>query len=395
MEQKKIGVYNHLRYYGLGRGKYAECMSKTFVSNVYGLRYVNLVTAIMAGVYALFPIVIEQNLPKAGVYFAASLFAAVMAYVSMRLCRQHKQGISVSKSFVYALMILFYCNAMFFGIYIGVWSNPELSAVTFMGFLISALFLFINSPAFNAALTFCALAVFIVSTIIVKQPGVWIYDVTNASIAGIISVFFTWYITKHKVSAAVYASQLESERSSFYDQSTTDELTGLKNRRDFNQTFHRYLTSYRDTDSYLCLAIADIDCFKPYNDYYGHVKGDECLRAVGSAIMDVQGGMGAYAARVGGEEFAFLWFENDKNAANRVFNQLQQKIEELGIPHEKSTAARHVTVSMGIYVARCGAQTDSQEMYNLADGALYEAKDSGRDRVVIWDAEGNKQTVTP
>jgi diguanylate cyclase (GGDEF)-like protein len=391
----KKSRYDTWRYYGLEREEYTECISRTFVNNIYSLRAINMVSAVMAACYMLFPIAVEGNWPKAGIYLIASVFGGVMALLSKRLCSRHAQGKRVGKQYVYTLVILFYGNAMLFGTYIGVWSNTELSAVTFMGFLISALFLFNNPPIFNAALTFGAMAIFTVSTVLMKEASVWVHDVTNMSIAGIISLIFTWYVTRHKMLAALNASKLESERNRYYDQSMVDELTQLKNRRDFDQTFYRYLTNYRDSDIFLCLAILDIDFFKEYNDHNGHLKGDECLRAVGQALADLRDVAGVYAARVGGEEFALLWFQKDQDGAGRLAAGVQRRIRDLNIPHANSSVSPLLTVSLGIYMARCGSKNDAQTVYEQADGALYEAKRNGRNCAVIWNEDGEKSTLHP
>jgi diguanylate cyclase (GGDEF)-like protein len=127
----------------------------------------------------------------------------------------------------------------------------------------------------------------------------------------------------------------------------------------------------------------DIDFFKNYNDYYGHPKGDECLRSVGKMLNDLQNNVGVYAARVGGEEFAMLWFEEDSANADRVTALISRNMRELNIPHEKSQAAPYVTVSIGVFIVRCGVFNDTNALYDLADKALYAAKTKGRNCAVI------------
>ncbi|MDR0474312.1 MAG: GGDEF domain-containing protein, partial [Treponema sp.] len=188
------------------------------------------------------------------------------------------------------------------------------------------------------------------------------------------------------------AGKLEEERNNYYDQSTIDELTGLKNRRDFMQTFQRRLSSYRSTDDWLCIAIMDIDFFKNYNDHYGHLKGDECLRSIGRALNSLRD-KGVYAARVGGEEFALIWYENDTMHIDETASLIRQKINELNIPHEKSKAASNITISVGIHTIRCGASNDGQSLYDNADKALYEAKRGGRNRTVIYEHDKLQKAV--
>jgi diguanylate cyclase (GGDEF)-like protein len=184
---------------------------------------------------------------------------------------------------------------------------------------------------------------------------------------------------------------LEEERNKYEDQSITDELTQLKNRRDFNQTFRRFLSNYRASDDWLCIALTDIDYFKLYNDHYGHQQGDECLRKIGKAINS----SGVYAARVGGEEFAMLWFEKDPAHADKVIHQLIDTIKNLKIPHEKSKASDYVTMSIGVYIWRCGSYHDMQNLYDLADKALYTAKGSGRNCAIVSGDDIKQYKITP
>ena len=383
MKRRKRNILYLLRFYTLERDEYIDCMNKIFWRNIFSLRTVNIVVAVMAFCFMLFPVVFEKDLPKAGIYLAVSAFAALLAVFSRRRYKRHNLGKHVSKSAVYALIILCYSNVILFGIYLGVWANPEKLAVTFMGFLICALFLFVNPPVFNLVLTLSAMAIFITSTVLIKSPQNWIFDIVNVIIAGVVSLIFTWYVAMYKLSAALSAGKLEEERNSYYNQSTVDELTQLKNRRDYMQTFQRYLTDYRDSDKYFCLAVIDIDFFKNYNDYYGHPKGDDCLRSIGGAFNDLCKTTGVYAARIGGEEFAMLWFEKEIDGLRNVVSQIQQRVSGLNIPHAKSKTAQNVTVSIGIYISECGAMDNTGVMYNLADDALYEAKKNGRNCAVI------------
>ena len=188
---------------------------------------------------------------------------------------------------------------------------------------------------------------------------------------------------KQNKELVLIANKLENERNHYFDKSTIDELTQLKNRRDFMDTFKRYLSNYRQSDKFLCIAIMDIDYFKKYNDHYGHLAGDECLKNLGNTLKDFQQEMKVYSARVGGEEFALLWFEEKANNAEKNALQLKQKIDDLKIPHEKSEVSSYMTVSIGICIAECGVSNNINELYNKADKALYNAKGNGRNQIVV------------
>jgi diguanylate cyclase (GGDEF)-like protein len=366
-------------------------MNKVFSTNLYSLRQVNTVIAIFVAVFSLFPIFYEKEIRKAAVYITVALVALLLRWLSNYMM----QKADIKNRYIYALSILFYANILLFGIYLSVWSNPDAIASIFYCFLICTLLLFVNSPVYNLFLTFCILAIFIVSTVMVKIAEDSAIDIVNALIAGVMSLYFSWLIAKLRLGNELSTSKLEDERNRYYNQSTIDELTQLRNRRDFMQTFQRYLVNYRSTDDWLCVAIADIDFFKNYNDYYGHPRGDDCLRSIGAVLNSLKDSLGVYAARVGGEEFALLWFEKDLSHVKNVINYLDTSIYELKIPHEKSKASPYITVSIGVCVERCGSHNDAETLYDLTDKALYAAKGSGRNCAIVNGSEIKQYKIDP
>ena len=372
-------ILNKWRYYTLGKEQYYQCMRKVFLNNLYSLRQSNIVITVFAFCFMLFPIVIEKNLHKAGIYFITVIVALLLAVFANHRYKQFTREKQVKHFHVYMLTTVYYVNIILFGIYLGIWANPDKLAVSFMTFLICAFFLFITSPLYNLLLTLGAMTVFIVSAIIVKDPQNWVFDIANVLVAGSVSLIFGWQVTMLRMVSALSVSRLKED-------STVDELTRLKNRRDFMQTFQRRLSNYRSSDDWLCIAIMDIDFFKDYNDHYGHTQGDECLRSIGKAL-NILGNTGIYAARVGGEEFALLWPEKEAKHIQNTISRIQLAINELKIPHAKSKVADHVTVSIGIHTVRSGSSDDINTLYDIADKALYAAKRSGRNRAVIHGTE--------
>jgi len=376
-------LLKHWLFYGLGRDEYKKSMEMVFPKNVHSLRRTNaVVTLILAG-FVFVPILLDKNLTKAMFYIGTGVIAALI-YIFVR-CIYHRINSEkkVRKKLVYLLICLSYVNVIAFGIYLGVWANPGNIAGSFLSILICALLLF-NIPAvFYYTLTACSTVVFIVIVSIVKSPAECGIDIPNALFAGTVSMIFGWHIIMNRLSLSSIAHRMENERNDYFDQSTVDELTQLKNRRDFMITFQRFLTHHRQDDNYMCVAILDIDYFKNYNDYYGHPKGDDCLRKVGKTLKDLQRLLNIYAARIGGEEFALIWFERETANVRNVASLISEMIRRLNIPHEKSTAAPYVSVSIGICVAECGESNDMDILYNRADEALYLAKKDGRNRAFI------------
>ncbi|MCL2069141.1 MAG: GGDEF domain-containing protein [Oscillospiraceae bacterium] len=372
-------------------------MKKTTEDNIIGLRQANAMVAIMALGFSFFPVVIENNLPKAGVYFLFSAIGMLLWFAARSCYRQHKQGEQIEPARIYTLIALFYTNIMLFSIYIGVWANPVQLAGSFMGFMVVALFMFIAPPAFNLCLTLSAMVVFVTSAVIIKDSSLWVFDLANALLACIIGLVFGWRITRYRISAMVSAGKLEEERNNYKIQSTMDELTQLKNRRDFEQAFDRFMRNHRSSDRWMCIALIDVDCFKKYNDHYGHLKGDESLQAIGKLLNDIREGMGVYAARIGGEEFALIWFEErDWSRVNDIVTWIHRGVRDLNIHHERSIAEAYLTVSIGVYVSQCGLSGDERRrfIYEQADKALYQAKESGRNCSIISGEDFEQYKIT-
>jgi len=371
------------RYYSLGFEEYKKCMDRAFKDNVYRLFLANRSVTIFALIFTIYPLFVAKNYFNALFYIGTSIIALFFTIYTNYLYKQQKNGKILKKSFIYFLITLYFINVIVFGIYLGVWANPGKYAVSFMGILICALFLFNISPMFFLLQTISAMAVFMVVTSLVKPLDCSIMDITNSLFAGLLSLYFGWQIITHRITSALTIDELENERNNYLDQSTIDELTQLKNRRDFMQTFQRFIANPRQSDNYLCLAIMDIDFFKSYNDHYGHPKGDECLRNIGKALNSLNESMNIYVSRIGGEEFAMLWFEKDVLNAKEIAEKVNQMVRDLNIEHEHSEIAPYVTISIGVHISPCGAINDKQILYDLADKALYAAKTSGRNCAVV------------
>lgn len=163
---------------------------------------------------------------------------------------------------------------------------------------------------------------------------------------------------------------------------TTDALTGVFNRRHFDESLQREWQRARRTGCPLSLLMVDVDHFKRYNDTYGHPAGDACLKSVGLVLQEVARRSIDVVARLGGEEFAILLPDTDLQGAFDVGAAAVQKMRELVIPHAASLTASHVTVSAGVATSAQGTHDDegTDGLMARADAALYAAKSSGRDR---------------
>ncbi|MBO9687181.1 MAG: diguanylate cyclase [Mitsuaria chitosanitabida] len=160
-----------------------------------------------------------------------------------------------------------------------------------------------------------------------------------------------------------------------------DAVTGLANRRRFNEAAAEEWRRARRSGGSLGLVLADVDAFKRYNDQMGHLKGDEALAAVGAVFAASVGRAGDLAARYGGEEFVVLLPGADRAAAADVAEHIRAGIEALGLPHPSSPAAPVLTVSLGVAACVPSDERTLESLIAEADDALYTAKREGRNRV--------------
>jgi diguanylate cyclase (GGDEF)-like protein len=194
------------------------------------------------------------------------------------------------------------------------------------------------------------------------------------------------YITKPFSPSIVRArvrNQLELKRyrDLLEKLSTTDGLTSIPNRRQFDQTLDREWRRGVRNQSTLALILMDVDGFKAFNDHYGHVAGDDCLRMVAASVAQIARRPGDLAARFGGDEFACLLPETNSGGALMAATRVQENVNNMQIPHAFSTAADHVTISAGLAAMVPVLGQSPSELIKRADERLYAAKQRGRNQV--------------
>lgn len=169
------------------------------------------------------------------------------------------------------------------------------------------------------------------------------------------------------------------------DLALLDGLTGIPNRRRFDETLQVEWHRSRRNSTRLSLLMIDIDFFKLYNDTYGHLAGDDCLRSVAKAMAGTMQRGGDLLARYGGEEFACILADTDSAGAQAVAERIIQAVAELAIPHATSLVAPHITVSVGFCTSLPDSAHSSEQLLSCADRNLYLAKQTGRNRVHLCD----------
>ena len=179
------------------------------------------------------------------------------------------------------------------------------------------------------------------------------------------------------------ATDLHEAQKRLRHLATTDALTGLANRREFDEQLHLEVQRARRSGEPLALVMADIDAFKAYNDHCGHAAGDDCLRQFALAMKSVFARELDVVARYGGEEFAILLPGTGVEGAFNLTERLLQRLQREALPHPASPVAAVVTASFGITAFGARDPDDEIHLLRRADRALYEAKQTGRNRVCL------------
>jgi len=175
-------------------------------------------------------------------------------------------------------------------------------------------------------------------------------------------------------------ANLELERLS-----SLDGLTGLTNRRRFDELFfHEWKRAIR-VGSTLSIILIDIDHFKAYNDRYGHPAGDECLRRVAATLRETAARPGDSVARYGGEEFVAVLADTDTVGARALAERMRTAVEKLQLEHAASPTSPHVTLSLGVATTTPADTSTHTALLAAADEALYESKKGGRNRASFRD----------
>ena len=161
-----------------------------------------------------------------------------------------------------------------------------------------------------------------------------------------------------------------------------DGLTGIPNRRNFDVTFEKEIRRAARSKSFLSLILMDIDFFKKYNDHYGHVAGDSCLRQVAKAVEGVKKRGSDFAARYGGEEFVMILPGSDMEGAMQLAEDVRCAVAALNIQHTTSDVAEYVSLSLGVATILPNQKMLLVDLIKAADKALYQAKANGRNCVI-------------
>ena len=312
----------------------------------------------------------------------AATFALFLVIVYLLIGRMLSNQMLYPFTQVKTLVFLISAVMYLCGIYSGTQlSGGELGVLSVWMFLLVQIS-FDITPLQNliTVLTFAGL--FLLIDRQMKTPERWQEDIIFTSVSVLVGLFISYHQSHLALDNIIAKSNLQKTNFALYHTATTDELTGLMNRR---MLFDRYETILSDcvaTKCSIACVILDIDDYKQFNDSYGHPEGDALLRRIGGLLCAFSLETGIDIGRIGGEEFLAVWQEGNVSRCEAVAEELRRAIEQMAIPHMGSMDYDRVTMSVGLCLL---PHEKAQGAYLYADKALYRAKEAGKNCACYFD----------
>ncbi|MDR1353072.1 MAG: GGDEF domain-containing protein [Treponema sp.] len=378
-----LPLFSFLHYYSFSRDTLESCREDILKYNTKSLAVISLATGALLLIYAAVQFAPEQPVFGPAVLAAASVPEFLIFVYANRLIRTVKYA----GRFFYPVLLLYILTVLLSGIYLEVFCRRNQNAANFVILLICFQAVFRIPALYNLLLAAGMALVFSAAAVLFKPAGIGRADVVQIAISALVEIALSWHMSYMGIKEMLTVHSLSRDRDRFREESVRDELTGLSNRREYQNVVRFYVNASQHVHQTVCVIMLDVDFFKNYNDYYGHQKGDEVLKAIGGVLKQLIKEDKVFSARVGGEEFIVLWTENRIAEAERVAIKLLNMIIDLKIPHARSSVAPYVTASLGLYVLRGGITDSTEDLYREADYALYEAKARGRNCIMLRDSE--------
>ncbi|MCW8839165.1 MAG: diguanylate cyclase [Thiovulaceae bacterium] len=220
---------------------------------------------------------------------------------------------------------------------------------------------------------------------IIKEVGLVLLIVIFGVL--IISFYVFKSIQNDQTELEIAHKKLKRANKKLEDASYTDSLTNLHNRRYFNLIFEKEVQRAKRSKKYLTFMMLDIDYFKQYNDTYGHIEGDNALKKVADNLNNIFKRPSDYVFRLGGEEFGVLMSDSDIYNSSEMAQKICDSILKLNIEHKGSEINGYLTISVGVVSCKVNQSFNEEQLISLSDEMLYKAKNSGRNKFVIYDKE--------
>jgi diguanylate cyclase (GGDEF)-like protein len=216
---------------------------------------------------------------------------------------------------------------------------------------------------------------------LVARPSWWnlrlaLWSVGSSTLICLCALAWVYLL---RTQVRLQTGELKRANTSLTRLSKLDALTGVANRRYFQETLDAEISRAGRSDRYVSLLMVDVDYFKGINDSWGHLKGDECLVEIARALEKAPRQSTDFIARFGGEEFTVI-LPTDEKSARTVAESIRRRVADLAVPNP-SSPFRSVTISVGVATLKPGGKASATDLISAADRSLYEAKRMGRNRV--------------
>ncbi len=313
-----------------------------------------------------------------------ALFALFLVIVYILVGRMiHAQPLRPThhvKTLVFLISSVMYLCGIYAGTQL---SGGELGVLSVWMFLLVQIS-FDIPPMQNLLTVLLFAALFLMIDRQMKIPERWLQDIIYTLISAIVGLFISYHQSHLALDNIISKNNLLKANFALYHTATTDELTGLMNRRMLFDRYEAILSDCAVTQSSMACVILDIDDYKQFNDSYGHPEGDALLRKIGAILRAYSDENGIDIGRIGGEEFLAVWREESQARCERVAEELRCAIEGMSIPNKGATDHPHVTMSVGLCLL---PYAKAQGAYLSADKALYRAKEAGKNCSCCFDDE--------
>ena len=374
-------AWNKWRYLGYDRETTVRYRPESDRANLRTLKRISVISlTITAPLAMIFGFLLRDFV---GALLSGTTFAFMLCVFF--LCRSMLSGALQKRTRAANWLVLAVSVAAYaMGIYSGVGANRgELSVVIIWLFLLVQI-CFDLPPLQNALTLLPNVVLFVVLTCLIKPAPKCYYDILYAFCSIVVGLYVSHHQTRLALDNIIAKNCLTEANFALYHTCTTDELTGLSNRRMVFERFDAVLEHCVAAGLDVACVVLDIDDYKQFNDTYGHPEGDALLKRIGQTLSAYGLEHGIDIGRIGGEEFLAVWAESSRTNCISVAEDLRFAIERMGIPH--ATASDHpiVTVSVGLCML---PPASARRAYYFADKALYRAKDAGKNCCSLYDAE--------
>ena len=369
------------RYLGHDRETVRRYRAETGLANLRTVRRLCLLSlGIIVLLFLLNGSALWQPAGAGAFAFLVTFLLVLHGYITYLLRRVSTEAIRYTRLLIYLISACLYlCGILASTILTG----DELGVVSVWMFLLVQIS-FDTTPLQNFLTVMPYAVIYLFVSKQTKSLEHWQMDVVYTQLSVAVGLFISYHQSKLALENIIAQSNLQKANFALYHTATTDELTGLMNRRMLFDRYEATLGECATNQCSMACVVLDIDDYKQFNDSYGHPEGDALLRRIGAVLRKYSSEQQIEIGRIGGEEFLAVWQEQDLSRCEQVAEDLRHAVEHMAIPHAGGMDHNHVTVSVGL--CQLPAKM-AQGAYFFADKALYRAKEAGKNCSCRYDAE--------